>query len=185
MVFLGILIASVNGAAQSVPPPPSSDEITAPATLKVRPATQLTFGKESAQFEQTALSSVLSKVGIGSVEHRGDAGASVYWICYTAQLTDSAQRLWITSDGEMGGRGTHHRLSAEETSAVPSCPRSVRNSRLDFSVALDKGPGSAPLVQTGAETGTPSARVRRLISIPRGSENKISRAVERESSNRF
>ena len=35
----------------------------------------------------------------GTIEHQGDAGGSIYWLCYSTR----GARIWLVSSGEMGG----------------------------------------------------------------------------------
>src|SRR6516165_2117879 len=46
-----------------------------------------------------ALGAVREAVGEGTIQHQGDAGGSIYWLCYRR----AQHRLWVVSSGEMGG----------------------------------------------------------------------------------
>lgn len=81
------------------PPPPTNERITVSATLKVDPIQEIRIGSFKAQFEKTTLGEILDALGIGSIQHAGDAGGSQYWICYSSPN----QRIWLISHGEMGG----------------------------------------------------------------------------------
>lgn len=60
--------------------------------------------------EFTTLKEVLGQLG-GTIEHKGDAGESVYWLCYTQkESADKSSTLWVMSDGEMGG--PEHEITA-------------------------------------------------------------------------
>ena len=54
---------------------------------------------------ETALGAVREAVGGGTIQHQGDAGDSIYWLCYRR----AQHRLWVVSSGEMGGRD--HRVT--------------------------------------------------------------------------
>jgi hypothetical protein len=54
-------------------------------------------------FEKTTLSEVILAVPGGTVLHEGDAGDSVYWLCYSNPGVGYIDRIWIQSSGEMGG----------------------------------------------------------------------------------
>lgn len=126
--------------AQPVPPPRMQDDLGVPS-LRVRPATRLSLGKFVAYFEETTLAKVRNWVGAGTIAHQGDAGDSMYWLCYTAAGADPPQRLWVMSHGEMGG--PDHDVSGvavEEipraTSANTGCPALPPAS---MPVSLDRG----------------------------------------------
>lgn len=55
-------------------------------------------------FEMTSLEDVRRVATTGTISHRGDAGESEYWLCYTRLGANPVQRVWVTSSGEMGGR---------------------------------------------------------------------------------
>jgi hypothetical protein len=38
-------------------------------------------------------------LGEGTIQHQGDAGGSIYWLCYRR----AQHRLWVVSGGEIGG----------------------------------------------------------------------------------
>jgi len=100
--FLAWLLLSGPVLAQAVPPPPFQDEYRNPS-LRFRPATRLSLGKFVAYFEKTKLAQVRKAVGRGTIAHQGDAGDSMYWLCYAAASAEPPQRLWVMSHGEMGG----------------------------------------------------------------------------------
>jgi hypothetical protein len=54
------------------------------------------------RFEETGLRDVMPRAG-GYIQHQGDAGENIYWLCYTIADGKPAQRLWIIASGEMGG----------------------------------------------------------------------------------
>ncbi|MGL9622145.1 hypothetical protein QRQ56_29595 [Bradyrhizobium sp. U531] len=70
-----------------------------PPTVKKRLATRFSLGAFTGRFEETPLGAVRETVGGGTIQHRGDAGDSVYWLCYRR----AQHRLWVMSSGEMGG----------------------------------------------------------------------------------
>ncbi|MBS0378222.1 MAG: hypothetical protein JSS29_07040 [Proteobacteria bacterium] len=61
------------------------------------------MGALKIQFERTTLPEVQRAIGLGSIRHRGDAGDSVNWLCYTAVAPGQNSRIWIEAHGEMGG----------------------------------------------------------------------------------
>jgi hypothetical protein len=70
--------------------------------MKQRPTVGATLGKWRIDFERTTLPEVLTRASVGDIRHAGDAGESIYWLCYTLTGPTPA-RLWIMSHGEMGG----------------------------------------------------------------------------------
>ena len=100
---LPLLFGCVVGSAAPAPPPTQPFEArTWSASMKRKPTTSAMFGKWLVRFEQTTLPQVLSRASAGSIAHTGDAGESVYWLCYTLP-GQKPSRLWVISSGEMGG----------------------------------------------------------------------------------
>jgi hypothetical protein len=97
----------VTSAALSLTPPPVVDESMSASQTSwrapVKPSDGLTMGKLKIQYEKTTLSEVLAAIGLGFIQHRGDAAESVYWLCYTAIAGSYKARIWIEASGEMGG----------------------------------------------------------------------------------
>jgi hypothetical protein len=88
-------------ATAAVPPPEGAfDTIVWPASLKAAPSKSATLGAFVIQFEKTTLAQVVTEASIGTIAHRGDAGGSVYWLCYSQPSVGA--RIWIISNGEMG-----------------------------------------------------------------------------------
>jgi hypothetical protein len=120
--------ACCNVFAETLPPTPPFDAMTWTATLERKPSTTLQMGKLRVQLEQTTLDEVRRAASVGTIAHRGDAGDSVYWLCYT---DSGRQRIWIMSDGEMGGAG--HYVTGVSAEAVPdarataACPALPRH----------------------------------------------------------
>src|SRR6185436_7659890 len=77
---------------------------TPPPVVK-RLATRFSLGAFAGRFEETPLGAVREAVGEGTIQHQGDAGGSIYWLCYRR----AQHRLWVVSHGEMGGRD--HRVT--------------------------------------------------------------------------
>src|ERR1700729_1909600 len=80
-------------------------------------------------FEQDSLNNVVVELLRGAIQHSGDASTSLYWLCYTLVSARTSQRLWIISDGEMGG--TDHLITAiyaqelaRGARATEKCPQS-------------------------------------------------------------
>jgi hypothetical protein len=87
------------------------------ATLERKPSAALHMGTLRIQLEQTTLDEVRRAASVGNIAHRGDAGDSVYWLCYTRPGPAPRQRIWIMSDGEMGG--DRHYVTGISAQAIP------------------------------------------------------------------
>ena len=95
VLYLVVLSAS----AGSVQPPEVDWRITVPATIKADHVKTIKVGENVFKFEETPLSKIRQIVGVGEIEHAGDAAASQYWLCYSFLN----QTVWFISHGEMGG----------------------------------------------------------------------------------
>ena len=60
----------------------------------------LTMGSLKIQYEETTLPEVLKAIKSGSIQHQGDAGGSVYWLCYTVLKDGYNARIWIEASAE-------------------------------------------------------------------------------------
>lgn len=98
-------LALVTGMAGAATPPPTSpfEAYAWKAVSKSKPSPGLTMGSFHIQFEKTTLAMVQKAVGVGALSHQGDAGESIYWLCYTIPKPNNVERVWIISHGEMGG----------------------------------------------------------------------------------
>jgi hypothetical protein len=61
------------------------------------------LGKDRIVFEKSRLADVMAMTGRGKIKHRGDAGQSVYWLCYRFEQNGATRQLYVTAHGEMGG----------------------------------------------------------------------------------
>lgn len=106
-----------------------------PARSKVKPSTGIIVGTFSIRFEEATLESVAKELG-GRISHQGDAGESIYWLCYTGPTG----RLWIVSHGEMGGEAhaVNYVVGEELTAgaAAGDCPTLPKGAE---SISLDNG----------------------------------------------
>lgn len=91
-----------SAAVAASPPQLPVGTMWAPS-LSRRPSTGATLGNFRITFEKTTLSEVMLAVPGATVLHKGDAGASVYWLCYSSPGVGYIDRIWIQSSGEMGG----------------------------------------------------------------------------------
>jgi hypothetical protein len=89
-------------AIAASPPQLPIESMWAPSLSK-QPTRGLMLGNFRITFEKTTLSEVMLAVLGGNVLHKGDAGGSVYWLCYSNPGVGYIDRIWIQSSGEMGG----------------------------------------------------------------------------------
>src|SRR5664279_5004367 len=89
-LFLLLLLFAIpaDDCSAQTPPPP----------VVKRLATRFSLGAFAGRFEKTTLGAVREAVGEGTIQHQGDAGGSIYWLCYSR----AQHRLWLSS-GEIGG----------------------------------------------------------------------------------
>ena len=97
------LLAFCDVAASPATPPPDDLPNQWAPSLKFMPAKSIRFGHLIISLEKTTLASVIRNVGQGTFSHQGDAGGSVYWVCYIKQHRAANTIIWIQSGGEMGG----------------------------------------------------------------------------------
>ncbi len=116
------VLLSMGASAADPPPEPPTSELA--IAHMGSPVGGVRLGSLHLIFENSTLSDV-QRSAAEPLKHRGEAGASIYWVCYTVQAP-RAERVWILSDGEMGG--TEHRITgitATQLSAarpMPGCP---------------------------------------------------------------
>lgn len=99
--------------------------------MKRSPTTGLQMGTLVVRFERTTLDDVRRAAGVGEIAHQGDAGESVYWLCYTNVGVARIERVWVMAHGEMGGPERYVTdVSAERLpsgSATDDCPALPEN----------------------------------------------------------
>jgi hypothetical protein len=139
-----VLAANASSIAAGVPPPNSPfSEQSWKSTLPVPPSSGVRFGTLRVEFEKTTLGDVQTVVGEGTIANQGDAGDSVYWLCYTVAANGRAERIWIVSSGEMGGAdhevtGVSAQLSnvGHGTASCPALPSRFLPARIDHHLWL-------------------------------------------------
>lgn len=101
LLLLLLFTIPANDCAAQTPPPPLDEHAfeRAPPTVAKRMTTRFSLGAFAGRFEETRLDAVREAVGEGTIQHQGDAGGSLYWLCYRR----AQHRLWVVSHGEMGG----------------------------------------------------------------------------------
>jgi len=133
LLFAYNLYAVAGQRGESTYPPRTSEIITVPATLKIDPIQEIHIGNFKAEFERTTLGEILEALGIGSIQHAGDAGGYQEWLCYALPN----QRIWLISSEMGGGRLTQvHAISKRSASqgnaACPQIPTRFQSISMNF-----------------------------------------------------
>jgi hypothetical protein len=89
--------------AQTLPPTSGVDAINWQSTQKTNPADGLKMGALAIELEETTLDQVRIAVGVGAIAFYGETSESEYYLCYTDTTPKHAARIWLASNGEMGG----------------------------------------------------------------------------------
>ena len=142
--------------AQTAPPELPFPNVSWKALSKAKPASHLKMGGLEVRFEKTTLRAISDTAGLGTMHHRGDAGKSIYWLCYTIQGDSRTQRIWIVAHEEMGGSDhavtmvTAQELppSVQPTNDCPTLPTTLQPLSLARAVWLGI-PGSEALKVLG------------------------------------
>lgn len=150
------LAAQVRPEQLLAPPNIPVEPASVHATLQRPPSLGVSLGSLHVRFEETTLEDVRRQIGVGSIVHRGDAGDSLSWLCYTIPDGKQSVRLWMTS-GELQGNkyvgGITAEVSAAGTQPVASCPLLPAGFR---QIALDQS----------LWIGAPDAHVRAVFGKP-------------------
>jgi hypothetical protein len=161
-LFLLLLLFAIpaDDCSAQTPPPPLDEHAfeRVPPTVVKRLATRFSLGAFAGRFEETPLGAVRKAVGVGTIQHQGDAGGSIYWLCYRR----AQHRLWVVSHGEMGGRD--HRV----TEIVEELTEKDTDTSADCAVIPEK---FAPLVFDGKlHLGMSRSEVVKALGPPSKSE---------------
>jgi hypothetical protein len=135
---------SVGVACAQSPPRQPFDSVNWRASMTKPPVTGFALGGFSVQFERTKLNGVKRAVSLGRVDQQGDAAEHALWLCYTLGAPHAWERIWIISDGEMGG-DTHvvtgvtavRTPNSAPTRDCPELPSATRPVHFDTAVWLD------------------------------------------------
>jgi hypothetical protein len=159
LIALLVLFSNAAFANKLTPPPqlPNMNEVQ--STLKSSPVSNVVLGRFNVEFEQTTLTDIQKAADVGVIQHRGDAGGSEYWLCYTVSSHQLPHRIWISS-GELGG--SEHfiehvfavaiKKGAKASSSCPALPPQLMPPATDKALWL-----GANTRQLTKSFGTPSA----------------------------
>ena len=116
-----LLTASTQAYSANLAPPPNFPlEVAPKPTLKSTPASSISLGSVVVDFDKTTLGEAMKQIKAGRIQHQGDAGESVYWLCYSIRAEDEWEQLWLLSHGEMGGE--EHVIYGVAAKILPSKP---------------------------------------------------------------
>lgn len=123
-IILGLLVVSILtgistiSSADSIPPKTPFDSLSWKATSKEKPSDGIKMGSLRVQFEEITLDDIRQAASAGEISHHGDAGESIYWLCYTNLSSSRAERIWVISHGEMGG--SEHSVTGVSAQILPN-----------------------------------------------------------------
>lgn len=118
---------SATEADKNVIPPPQIPSIDyLPHTLIVPSLSSVLLGEMEIEFERTTLEEIQKSANVYTIYHRGDAGGSEDWVCYTISNDGKAERIWFSS-GEVEGpddeiSGFYAITGNEKMKPSASCP---------------------------------------------------------------
>ena len=158
VLLLVTLEPCANALADAPPPRLPFDAVTWDATLKAAPSLGMKMGSFYVRLEKTTLDDVRRAASVGDILHQGDAGESVYWLCYTNVTSGATERIWIMAHGEMGGPDhsvtniTAQLLPTRKATAdCPALPQKLKPLSLDHNIWLQ-----TPLSDVVKKLGVPS-----------------------------
>jgi hypothetical protein len=142
-----------------------------------KPAIGFRLGAFHGVLERTTLLEVAGKLG-GQIYERGTQADHTYLLCYSTRSPHATERVWLSSDAEMGG--ANHRINQvaleffppqrATTPGCPDAPSQFRDFRIGENLRLLMTP--AQVINT---MGSPSGAVRDF----RGSGGMIGYAYEK------
>jgi hypothetical protein len=99
------------------------------------PVSAIRAGDFPILLEKTVLADIQSQFG-GDLHQAGDAGNSVYWLCYVSKADGRITRSWFISDGETGGSDHGVTMVASDTPEADTsgcAPAPAKLSAIDYS----------------------------------------------------
>jgi hypothetical protein len=125
---------------EPIPPPTIELETSNVQPVSKKPTDALIMANFHFKLEATTLAEIVDAIGIGNIQQQGDAGESIYWLCYTIHEPIGSSRLWLISHGEMGG--SDHKLTkilVLSDSSVHACGSCPLLPKAFFPASLDNG----------------------------------------------
>jgi hypothetical protein len=93
------MICAIQAISCDFLPPETPEAIPGNSTLSEPPVKTISLGDFIIPLEKITLKEIQDTIGSGIIHHKGDAGGSLDFLCYSNK---SAGRIWIAS-GELGG----------------------------------------------------------------------------------
>jgi hypothetical protein len=158
----GVAVWSVFEADKDAIPPPQIPNIDyLRSTLRLPPISSVLLGETEIEFERTNLGEIQESANAGMIYHRGDAGGSEDWVCYTTANDGKPERIWFSSN-ELEGAGdeisSFYAITGNEkmrpSTSCPELPAKLRPVSLQNSLWL--GVNTDRLRQL---VGKPSAKI--------------------------
>lgn len=125
-------------AEDVTPPPDLAPGSWLTVALKAKPSTGMWMGSLHVVLEQTTLSEIRKAVAAGGIASQGEAGEGISWLCYTNLSSPAPERIWISTQNEMGGperrvMGVTARLLSTglATADCPALPAALTPVRID------------------------------------------------------
>lgn len=155
--LIGLTIVTC-GFCEGVPPPQAPpDEINWSPISQTEPAPSLRLGKLLVRFEDTTFAEILQTAARGNISHRGDAGGTLYWLCYSDSASGWVDRIWIMagemggSEHEVGGVAAQRILGGHANTECPELPKAMKPVSLVRGLWLN-----TPAVRVSEFLGKPS-----------------------------
>ena len=145
-----------------------------PPPDQMSPLSAIRIAGASVQFGRTPIDQLARRLGI-RVEHQGDAGDSIFWLCARLDVPagtrnaprDAALSLWLISDAQASGAS--HAISAIALDAVPGDGRRCRVAAREIDLTLDPRiarPGAAAAKVESLYGHAPASNGRSAYSLP-------------------
>jgi hypothetical protein len=120
LIFALIGLCRESYSADTAPPPRFPLEVAPKSTMINPPASSLFLGTVTIELDKTTLAEAVNRIKAGEIRHQGDAGESVYWVCYSNLSPTGWEQIWLLSNGEMGG--DQHVITGVAAKQRPSKP---------------------------------------------------------------
>ncbi len=116
-------------------------------TLTLSPISNILLGNMEIELERTTIGDIQKHANAGVIYHKGDAGGSENWVCYTIPNAKQSERIWFSS-GELGGPehtvGSLYAIIGDDemkpSASCPQLPAQLRPVSLSNSLWLGTNP---------------------------------------------
>jgi hypothetical protein len=142
-LLLALLAGACSAVAAQVAPPNWNEDLSGEGTLSKQPVVGIYLGSSYVKLEETTLSDVRRKAGVGTIAQRGQDGTRVSYLCFTDDVSPLKARLWLISSVMGGSDLAVVELNAiaignddKSTGACPRLPKHLRPVMLDRGIWL-------------------------------------------------